>query len=158
MASGQSLVRLLPTDNEPPATNFAQRDDRNGSPLLNFDATTQWTAIFSDVMPLNYGAGGITIVLYCTLASATTGTLGWDVAFERRNTDVDADSFATAQVVAAVTVPANNGDPLVMSLAIAHANLDGVVAGDWFRVRVRRDTADTAAGFGQIGAIHISET
>ncbi len=163
MASGNTLVSFFPFDNEPPATNYATLSIRNGHPILQFNDTTQWAAIFTGVLPRNYAGGGLTVYIHATLASAITGTLGWDVSFERISdsaTDIDADSFATAQTITAATVPGTSGIDLVSNVAVTNgANIDGIVAGDLFRLRVRRDVVnDTAVGNAQLLGVEIKET
>ncbi len=83
LASGDTLVKFFPRDNEPPTTLYALLSTRNAHPILNFDTTTQWSAIFTDVLSRNYAGGGITVYVHWTAATATTGTVGWDVSFER---------------------------------------------------------------------------
>ena len=95
--------------------------------------------------------------------SATTGTVGWDVAFERidaSSLDIDADSFATAQTITAVTVPGTSGQVIKSSVAISNgANIDSLAAGEAFRVRVRRDVAnDTATGDAELLRVVVRET
>lgn len=162
MASGNTLLIFTPLQNEPPASNYATLDLRNGHPVLDFDPTTQETAIFSGVMPLHYGGGGVTVYVHAT-SDAASGTLGWDVSFERMSdatTDLDSDSFATAQTVTAATVPGTSGVVLVLNVAISNgANMDSVAAGESFRLRIRRDVAnDTSASDANLLAVTIKET
>lgn len=162
MASGDTLCRLFPMGNEPPSTNFATLGLRNFHPTLQFDDTTGWAAIWTDIMPSTYAnTTGVTVLINAT-AVAVTGTMGWLVAFERMDsaTDLDADSFAADQTVTAVTVPATSGDILQTSVAITKgANMDSVVAGDTFRLRITRDVAsDTAVGNTEIMSVEIRET
>ena len=164
MASGNTLLIFTPLHNEPPATNFANLTNRNGHPLLNFGATTQVAAIFRAVMPSQYVGGGVTVFLHWCAGTATSGTIGWDVAFERIGDGVQdldaADSFATAQAVTDTTVPASSGLVDVTSCSFTHgAQMDDVAAGDFFRLRVRRNApADSASGFAQLAAVEIRET
>lgn len=163
MASGDTLVTFTPEDNEPPTTNYATRDTRNSHPVLDFDTTTQESAIFSAVVPRHYAGGGITVYVHAMLTSATSGTLGWDVAFERMSdaaTDLDSDSFAAAQTITAATVPGTSGVVLVLNVAVTNgANMDSIAVGEAFRLRVRRDVAnDTAAGDGELLAVELKET
>lgn len=144
-------LQFGPLQNEPPASNYATLDTRNAHPCLDFDTTTQETAIWSGCLPAGYAGNGITVHIYCSLTSATSGTVGWDVSIERMDAstlDIDADSFATAQTVTAVTVPGTSGQLLKMSVNISNgANMDSLAAGEMFRLRVRRDVAnDTATG------------
>lgn len=140
-----------PLENEAPATNYATLDTRNGHPCLDFDTTTQEAAYFHGVLPTNYTGAGVTVSIWCALTSATSGTVGWDVAIERidvSSLDIDADSFATAQTVTATTVPGTSGQVLKQSVNISNgANMDSLAAGELFRIRIRRDVAnDTATG------------
>lgn len=159
---GAWFVQFAPRHNEPPATNYATLDTRNSRPVLDFDTTTQEGAVFSGVLPNDYAGGGVTIDIFCALTSATTGTVGWDVAFERTQAstdDIDSDSFATAQTVTAVTVPGTSGHVLKMSVNVANgADMDSLAAGELFRLRVRRDVAnDTATGDAELLAVTLRE-
>jgi hypothetical protein len=161
VASGDTLCEWGPLHDEAPASNYALQDARNNHPLLDFDDTTQWAAVFSAVMPENYAGGGVTVDVYW-VAVAVAGTVGWDVSFERDagSQDIDSDGWATAQTVTAVTVPGTSGFVTVSSKAVSNgANMASVVAGDLFRLRVRRDVAnDNAVGFAQLLAVHLRET
>src|SRR5262245_9388939 len=99
MASGDTLAIFVPYDNEPPASGYATLSLRNGHPTLDFDDTAAETAIYTGIMPQSYGnATGITVFISAA-AVATSGTMGWTVELERMDagTDLDADSFASAQ-------------------------------------------------------------
>lgn len=163
MASGNTLCTFFTADNEPPTSNYATLDTRNGHLVLDFDTTTQETAIFTGVMPRAYAGGGVTVYVHAMLSSATTGTLGWDVSFERMSdatTDLDSDSFATAQTITAATAPGTSGVVLVLNVAITDgANMDSVAAGESFRLRIRRDVAnDTASGDAELLCVEVKET
>jgi len=150
-----------PTRNQPPAANFATIDTRNGHPVLDFDTATQEIAIFSDAVPDAYDdASGFTVDLHWSATSAVTGTIGWDVAFEKVDgQDLDADSFATAKTVTATTVPATSGEVKVTSVAFAHNEIDGLVSGDAYRIRIRRDVAnDNAAGDAELVRAVVRQT
>jgi hypothetical protein len=161
-ASGDTLAIFKPQQNEPPATNYAAQTTRNGHLVLAFDTTTQQTAIFAGKLPRNYGGGGLTVYVASLAASATTGTIGWDVTFEREpGLDLDADSWATPQAVTPVTVDATSGKETVASVAITAgaAGTASIAAGEDFRVRIRRDVAnDTAAGDAHLFSVEIKET
>lgn len=164
MASGDTLAYFHPDHNEPPSSNYALRDIRNGHPVLNFDASTQWGAIFSDWIAANYGAAtGITVVVYWVAATAITGGVTFQASFELMNaaTDEDADSFASAQA-ATTTAPGTSGAPAATSIAFtAGAQVDSVVANSQFRLKVERvvaDAGDTMAGYAQITGVLVKET
>lgn len=163
MASGNTLIQWGPQDNEPPASNYATLDTRNGRLVLDFDTTTQEAAVFSGVLPRNYAGGGVTVYLHWAASTATTGTVGWDVAFERvgaAQQDLDSDGFATAQAVTPATVDGTSGNVSITNVAVTNgANMDSLAAGEAFRLRVRRDVAnDTAAGDAELLAVELKET
>lgn len=162
MASGNTLVTLYPADNEPPPSNYATADTRNGHPCLDFDDTTQEAAIFSFVLPRHYAGGGITVYAHWAATSATSGTVGWDVAIERvgSSQDIDSDSFATAQTITAATTNATSGIPTITNVAITDgANMDSLAVGEVGRIRIRRDvSSDTATGDAELLAVEIKET
>ncbi|HEV2778821.1 MAG TPA: hypothetical protein VGX25_05415 [Actinophytocola sp.] len=163
MASGDTLAVLGPLDAFGPAADFATLDYRNRHPVLDFDTTTQETAFWRTVLPRHYGGGGITVYLHWSATTATTGTVGWLVAFERigdAQQDLDADGFAADQTVTAATVPGTSGHVKISNVAVANgAAMDSIAVGEAFRLRLRRDVAsDTAAGDAELVAIELKET
>ena len=70
MASGNTLASFFPSNNEPPASNYATLNTVNGELILEFDTTTQEAACFSGVLPRHYAGGGITVYLIWAAASA----------------------------------------------------------------------------------------
>lgn len=164
MASGDTLLVFFPEHNRPPTSNYATLDSRNGHLCLDFDDTTQEAAIFPFVMPRHYAGGGLTVYVHYAAASATTGTAGFDVTFERvgdGQQDVDSDGFATAQTITAVTVPGTSGNVDIASVAITAgaAGTDSIAAGEYGRLRIRRDVAnDTATGDVEVYAVEVKET
>jgi hypothetical protein len=163
MASGDTLAVFGPAVNQPPSTNYATLSTRNGHLVLEFDTTTAETAIFAGKAPRFYAGGNIVAYVAWMAATATSGTGGWDVTVERdadAGDDMDADSFATAQVVTAATVPGTSGVVKVTSVTMTAgaAGTDSIVAGNDFRVRVRRDVAnDTATGDLQLLSVELKE-
>lgn len=162
MASGQTLLTFQPYDNEPVSSNYAVAGLRNFHPTLDFDDTTSWTAIFSGILPRTYGGGGLTVNLHAA-AVATSGTMGWLVAIERMDDsslDTDADSFASDVTVTAATVPGTSGQSLLQTAVFsAGAAMDSLVAGEMFRLRIKRDVAnDTAVGNLNLFGVEIEET
>lgn len=165
MASGNTLVTFAAQDNEPPSANYATPDYRNNHPVLDFDAATDESAVFSDILPQNYGGGGLTVILHWMASTATSGTTRWAVAIERDDagTDLDSDSFATAQTVG-TTAPATSGAPVTTSIAFtAGAQMDSLVAGEMFRLKVTRDAdgtsgTDDMTGDAELKMVEIRET
>jgi hypothetical protein len=163
MASGDTLLIFRPQDNEPPASNFATLDTRNVHPVLDFDDTTNESAVFSAVMPESYAGGGVTVYLHYTMTSAEADTVDLDVSFELigdQDLDIDGDSFAAVNSVDDTTVPGTTGLVDIVSVAFADgADMDSVTAGDGFRIKVTRDAAsDDATGDLELLFVEIRET
>ena len=164
MASGDTLIIFTPLANEPPTSNYATLDTRNNHPCLDFDASTNESAIFSGIMPQSYaGTTGITVYLHYAMSTATSGDIDWDIALERigdQQLDIDADSFAAVNSVDNTTVPGTSGNVDIVSIAFTDgADMDSVAAGEAFRLKVTRDAAnDTAAGDAELFKVEIRET
>ena len=164
MASGDTLLIFTPLHNEPPASNPATLDTRNQHPVLDFDATTNESAVFSAVMPQHYaGTTGLTIYLHYLMTTATSGDVDWDVSFERigdQQQDLDSDGFAAVNSVDNTTVPGTSGLVDIVSVAFTDgADMDSVAVGEGFRLKVTRDAAsDTAAGDAELRFVEIRET
>ncbi len=155
MASGDVLFPFVPASDEPPATIAATPDTRNSHPTLDFDGAADEEAVFTcPVMPPNYSGGGITIVTIWAFTSATSGSLRVQTAIERMDfsgLDIDADSFASFNS-AGGTAPGTSGQFIAVSVAHASgAEMDSVVAGEPFRVKIRRD-ADGTSGTDDIAS------
>ena len=164
MASGDTLCKFTPLHNEPPAANYATLDLRNQHPCLDFDATTNESAVFSDVMPQHYaGTTGVTVYLHYAMSSAEADTVDWDAAFERigdQQLDIDGDSFAAVNSVDDTTVPGTTGLVDIVSVAFTDgADMDNVAKGEGFRLKITRDAAsDDAAGDAELYKVEIRET
>lgn len=161
MASGDTLNILGIMQNEPPASNYATLDSRNSILVLDFDDTTDESAVFKSILNRAYAGGGVTVTLHWTATSATTGACMWGVQFERMNTDIDADSFATANT-GTTTTNGTSGIPNTTAIAFTNgAQMDSVAAGELFRIKVYRDAnnaADTMTGDAELLMIEIKET
>jgi hypothetical protein len=164
MASGDTLLIFHPYNNEPPSSNFATLDTRNLHPCLDFDDTTNESAVFSAVMPQHYsGETGVTVYLHYGMTSAEADTVDLDVAFERigdQQLDVDGDSFAAVNSADDTTVPGTTGLVDVVSVAFTDGeDMDSVAKGELFRLKVTRDAdSDDASGDLELYAVEIRET
>lgn len=165
-ASGDTLAIFVPASNQPPASNYATFNTRGTtSPrlVLEFDTTTQEGAIFAGRMPRNYAGGNLTVSVSWMAATATSGTIGWGVTFERdnpANLDLDSDGWATEQIITAATVDAASGKVTTTSVTCTAgaAGTASIAAGEDFRLRVRRDVAtDTATGDAQLLSVEVKE-
>jgi hypothetical protein len=157
-ASGGSKTYAVftATDNQPTATAFATLDTRNSIAVLDFDDASTESAVFVGIMP--EGAvltSGLIVNLDFMATTATSGNVRWSVAFERCTTDLDSDSFDTAT---AATVATSGTSGIVAVGAITCTAIDGITAGDLFRLRVQRiggDAADTASGDIELVAVEL---
>lgn len=163
MASGDTLCRYTMHNNSPPSSNAATPDRRNGHDVLDFDDTTNESAVFSDVMPRNYGGGGLTVYIHYSMTSATSGDVDWDVSFERigdQQQDIDSDGFAAANSVDNTTVPGTSGNVDIVNVTFTDgADMDSIAVGEGFRVKLTRDaSSDTATGDAEFVFMEIKET
>lgn len=164
MASGNTLLAFYPADNEPPSSAFATPDVRNGHPVLDFDASTDESAIFTGVLPRNYAGGGLTVYLHWAASSATSGAVVWNAAFERvgeGSQDIDSDGFASAQAATA-TAPGTSGNVDIQAITFTDgAQIDSIAVGESFRLKITRDAdngSDTMTGDAELVAVEIKET
>jgi len=171
MASGDTLAVFIPQHNEPPSSNYAETNTVAAAeglrPVLEFDAGTDETAIFSGVMPRNYaGTTGVTVTIWYAMASSqSSDEVVWDAAFEKV---VDggamggsgSDFAAVNSVTDTADNTADNIDPATITFTDG-ADMDSVVAGDPFRFKLTRDANngdDTATGDAELYYIEIKET
>lgn len=166
MASGATLLVFTTAANQPPAAAYATPDLRNGLLVLDFDPAVDESAIVVGILPRVYGGGGITVYLHWMATTAVAGSCRWQVAFERHQPgtdDSDADSFAAPQSAGGVA-PAVSGAELVTAIPFTDgAQLDGLLAGERFRLKVTRDAdgtsgTDDMAGDAELVAIELKET
>jgi hypothetical protein len=133
-----------------------------GVPYLTFDDTTVEQARYQGVVPANY-ASGLTLTIYYSMASATTGKVDFEASVMAVTADdaadVDTDSFDTVNA-ANETVPGTAG--YMSALEIPLTNADGVAAGDLIIIKLERDaddaTDDTATGDAEVRAVVLSYT
>jgi hypothetical protein len=143
--------------NQPPSTAFATLDTRNSIAVLDFDAATDENAVFVGIMPEAASLGsGLIVRLHWMATTATSGNVRWGVQFERSNTDLDSDSFDTA---VEATAAANGTSGIITTTAITVTTIDGITAGDVFRLKVFRNaddaTNDTMTGDAELVAVEV---
>ncbi len=165
MASGDTLLVFTPHANQPPATAFATLDTRNDHLVLDFDADADEEAIFGSVLPRAYGGGGLTVMLVWMASTANANECDWEAQFERHENDafdLDADGFAAVQGVIA-TAPSVSGEASYDDITFTSgAQMDSLVAGESFRLKIRRDaddaTNDDMTGDAELIRVEIRET
>jgi hypothetical protein len=167
MSTGDTLYVFHPYNIEPPATNYAALFARNQHIVLRFDPTTDEEAVFSTVMPQHYDGGGIDVYIHYSVDTAETGDVVFQSAFERigdQQQDVDSDGFASFQCSGAVGVPGTTGLVDILSISHTSSEIDGILAGEKFRLKIRRDADNTCATDSvtandiEVHAIEIRET
>jgi hypothetical protein len=155
--ASSTLARFTPRENQPPATAFATLDTRNSIAVLDFDATTVESAIFSSVIPEAADlTSGLLVRLLWMATSATSGNCRWGVQVERANTDLDSDSYDTA-AEAHTAANATSGIPTLTEITLTA--IDGLTAGDTYRLKVFRKaddaTNDTMTGDAELIAVEV---
>jgi hypothetical protein len=166
MASGDTLLTFFPYANEPPAANYATLDTRNLHPCLDFDGSTDEEAVFTGILPRHYAGGGLTVYLHVAFTSALSGNAFWQAAIERINDaglDIDSDSFASFQGAAGNPNGTSGILTLVTITFSSGAQMDSLVAGEMFRLKVRRDAdgtggADDVTTDGELFACEVKES
>ena len=137
----------------PPATAHPDRGVIQNRVYLAFNDETPET-VYSQAfrMPAEYAAGTVKFEVGYIMATATSGTVEWEVAVEAV-TDADALDLDTASGwdtvnTGTATVPATAGYLDVITVTLT--NKDSVAAGDMVRISLSRDaddaTNDTATG------------
>jgi hypothetical protein len=156
-----ALLFIDPKTPQDQLPNLYKVNDRyepwGGNPSGNSESTTItgcWAAAKSPTT-------GITVILWWS-ATVTSGNVAWLLSLERMDAalDIDADSFGATTAAGVVTVPGTSGFPLSHTQAITKGtNMDSVVAGDLYRLKVVRDAAtDTAAGTVELLGVEVRET
>lgn len=149
MATTNIMAVFTPLSNEPPASAFATLDTRNSVPVLDFDDTTDESAVFGGVLPNNYAGGGLTVTLVWMATSATSGGVSWDVSIEAHpddTFDIDSDGFAAANNSGSATTASATGEQQYTDITFTDgADMDSLAAGQSFRLKVTRDADGTTA-------------
>lgn len=145
-----------------PSSNFPTLDLRNNQIILDYDATTEEAAIFRGVLPSNYAGAGFTVGIRWAASGVTTGNVVWGVSFERQQADshdMDADSFATEKTVTDAA-PGTDGQHTKAEITFSNSEIDGLLAGELFRVKVARkaaDASDTMAADAELLGVEAAE-
>jgi hypothetical protein len=145
--SGDPQVYFMPKDAMFPATNGAYlqcRESSAGAPRPQWCEilyTTGDLATWDFVVPSTY-SGTITAHVQYKMVSATANNTEWSSRLScvtpGDSTDVDADSFATADASADDTVPGTAGYLAEHTWTLS--NTDGIAAGDLCVIQLERST------------------
>lgn len=148
-----------------PAASYATQDTRNTHPVLDFDAAADECAYFGGFLNGSYAGGGLNVVLAWMATSATTGATGWLVSIEAHPDDaldLDSDSFVADNSASATTASAT-GEVQYTTVAFTDgADMDSLVAGESYRLRVCRDgdgsvVTDDMAGDAELYKVIVAE-
>jgi hypothetical protein len=144
----KTYARFTPLDNQPLTSAYATFDQTGaGVALLDFDPAGLEHAAFVSVLPEGAStSSGLKIRLVWTPDGANTQAAVWGVAFQRidTTTDLDADAFSNF-VTATAAASGTAGVPVITELTLTGtADLDSIVAGDFYRVRISRDGTHTS--------------
>lgn len=167
MASNDTLAFFEPHQNMPPSSAFATIDTRNGYMVLDFDDTTDESAIFWGFMPRNYAGGGVTATIGW-MSTDTTITGGhqarWDLQFLSITDDaddLDTKAFAAAQSVSSDEASASGELDFATITFSNGAQMDSVAAGEPFLLKLTRDANhadDDLTGDAEVIFIELKET
>ena len=117
--------------------------------ILKFAATPSQEAIWQFIAPQGLDTSTFEAVIFAYMDTATTGDIDLDASIEAIS-DPDtidmggAESFDTVNSSDNNSVPGTAGHPMVITITLT--NDDGIAAGDLVRIKIERDTADTAVG------------
>ena len=164
MASGDTLCVFFPAMSEPPSSNYATFDTRNGTLVLDYDSSTAESVQFPGFLPRHYDSGGITATIGWAATTATSGNVVWSLAVASvgdDTDDLDDSLFATAQT-ATVACASASGELSYDTIAFTDgAQMDSAAKGEYFRLKLERsaaDSADTMAGDAELVFVEIKET
>jgi len=117
--------------------------------VLDFDDGSDESAIFCGVMPRNYSAStGVTVTVGWAATSATSGTISLDVSWASLGDDtddMDGSLFAAANNANPTTASATGELDYIAVTFTAGADMDSVVAGEAFCLKVTRDGDGTTS-------------
>lgn len=138
-----TYARFTPANNYPPASNYATFDTRNSILVLDFDdGATNEESVFVGIMPEAAALGsGLKVRIYWMATTATIGNCRWGVQFaDLSDQDIDGLTFDTAAEAHTAT-SGTSGIAVVTEITIT--DIDNIVAGVPFALKVYRDSSDT---------------
>jgi hypothetical protein len=154
----KSLAFYTASDGQPPASNFATLDTRNSIMVLDFDAANTEYTVFAGVVPRNANlASGLKVIINWTATSATTGNCVWQAEFMDMDHDLDNITWGTA-TTATATTNATSGISNVTTITLLSSALDGLVAGEFFLLRIARlggNGSDTMLGDAELISVSV---
>jgi len=157
--------RFTPLDNQPPTSAYATLDTRtSGVAVLDYDQAALESAIFVGCLPeAAVTTSGLKVRLAWTADTVTnTDAVVWAIQWQKIDTatDLDADAFSNT-VTATAAASGTAGVPVITEITITGtANLDSIVAGDFYRIKISRDgtnASDTLTNDACLVAVEIRD-
>jgi len=136
---------------------------RNGHRVLEFAASLDKETFFTMHMPESYAGDGLTVTVMWMAKTAIVGDAVLGASFERhadQGHDLDADSFAPEKLVTS-TAPTTSGQVQYATISFLDSEIDGLLKGEEFRIRVRvvgTDGAYNIADIVQVLSVRLSQT
>lgn len=168
MASGNVVVEILEV--MPPGTSFATIDARVGGStpaesVLVYDFDAAVVEYMDYLVRLSgYAGGGLTLTIYWSATSATSGVTRWEVAFRRLQDDAeDVDTSQTYDYNAVDDTAASaSGELSYATLTFTDgADMDSWAEGELAIMRIKRNAShanDTMSGDAELWQIVGKET
>lgn len=157
----KTLYRWRADEGIPPAAAYATYNVRNARPVMEFDDTADESLLFYGIIPQGADlSSGIKRREFWKAKTATSGNIISTGAFERGNTDSDADSFATGIDSAATAVNGTSGITTVVETNHSSSEIDGLTVGDDFYLKITRKAtsgSDTVSGDMQLVGLEIQQ-
>ncbi len=174
MASGDALCVWRAMDNEPPDADYATLDTILSTsadepddviPVLDFvSATTNEYASFSGFMPNHYaGTTGVTVTIVWT-SEATSGDVKWDAQFRAHadSSSITGETYAAENTVTTTTDGTARDINTSAITFLDGADMDSVVANEYFRLSINRDVVDAGdtmnSNDAELIAVYLTET
>ena len=156
-----TVARFGANDGVFPATDPAGTINRNDHALLTFPDAATTDILFEGIVDRIYNFNRSLVVdIHWCAATAVAGSVRWVAQIENLaegGQDLDVDGFPVG-VGAAQATNATAGVLTYTGLTMTNAQADGIVAGNSFRLRVRRDGtdgSDTMTDTAQVLAVEI---
>ena len=134
-----------------------QAEDAQGNRVLAFDAATDETWEWTDLVAPQGWTGTITAVINYKMASATSGAVRFEVLVQAVTpgdaVDLDAGTSFDSTNSNGDTVPGTAG--YLDSFSVTLTNNDSSAAGDVLRIRVNRDANGTTGTDDATGDCHV---
>lgn len=148
---------FLPGAAEFPSSAYASyKKDAQDRPVLAYDAASDENAYWSAIAPQGF-TGTVTVVISYYMASATSGAVRFQAALEAVTaadaTDLDAGASFDTDNSNGGTVPGTAG--YLGQISVTMTNAASIAAGDYFRLRVRRDADGTSGTDDATGDAHV---